>query len=83
MTCEYWSQDGLFCYLHDAHSFGNAINIVSAILSLVAVIFEIIILFFVKDLELYGSDTILFPNPIEMQPMNSPENTEETGNSFL
>lgn len=70
MTCNFWSQDYSFCYLHDSHNFGNAVNILSVILSLIAVILEFVILLIVRDIELYGTDNIFVPRPIEMQPIN-------------
>lgn len=53
MTCQYWKANKSFCYLHDSKQFGNIVNILSAILSLIAAAIEFIIWFFVKDLELY------------------------------
>lgn len=70
MTCNFWSQNNSFCYLHDSHNFGNAVNILSAVLSLIAVILEFVILLIVRDIELYGSDNIFVPRPIEMQPID-------------
>lgn len=77
MTCQYWSQNKSFCYLQDSKEFGNYVNILSAILSAIAAIFEFIILFLVKDLELYGdqmtSEVASHPIAVEMQPISSDE----------
>lgn len=70
VTCNFWSQNYSFCYLHDSHMFGNAVNIFSAILSLVAVILEFVILLIVRDIDLYDAVNIFVPKPIEMQPIN-------------
>lgn len=77
MACNFWSQNYSFCYLHDSHNFGNAINILSAVLSLIAVILEFVILLIVRDIELYGADNIFVPRPIEMQSIN-PINYQRT-----
>lgn len=48
-------------------------NILSAALSLAAVIFEFIMLFVVKDLDLYGDETISAQSrAVELQPIPRP-----------
>lgn len=47
-------------------------NILSAALSLVAVILEAIMLFVVKDLDLYGNESTARPRVVEMRPMHRP-----------
>ncbi|XP_031618934.1 solute carrier organic anion transporter family member 74D isoform X2 [Contarinia nasturtii] len=74
ITCQYWSQNNLLCYLHNSQDFGNIINILSAILSLVAVIFEFILLFFVNDLQLYGTEVEPQLTGVELQPISSERN---------
>lgn len=76
MTCQIWSQNSslALCYLHDSHDFGNYVNILSAALSLIAVILEFIIIFFVKDLELYGDQETSEPAAVELQPITRPTN---------
>lgn len=69
ITCQLWSQHGSICFLHDSRSFGNAVNIFSAILSLIAVILEFIILFFVNDLDLYGQETDSMQRAVELYPL--------------
>lgn len=71
-TCQYWSSNNSLCYLHSSQNFGNYINILSAVLCLVAVILDFIMLFVVKDLELYGNDSAAQPRTVEMQPMQRP-----------
>lgn len=67
-----WSQNKLICHLHDSKDFANIVNILSAALCLVAVILELIILFFVKELQLYGIDSSSQWIPaVEMQPISS------------
>lgn len=56
-------------------------NILSAALSLIAVILEFIILFSVKDLQLYGIEAISEIPAVEMQPMSS--NIEEADGIFF
>lgn len=80
MTCQFWSHDNSLCYLHNSQDFGNYVNILSAALSLVAVILEFIILFFVKDLELYGDVENLEQTGVELQPITRP--TNETDGNF-
>lgn len=74
ITCQYWSPNHSLCYLHNSQEFGNIINILSAVLSLVAVILEFIILFFVKDLKLYGNEDDTQLNVVELQPVSSTRN---------
>lgn len=80
-TCQLWSQNHSLCYLHNSQNFGNIVNILSASLSLVAVILEFIILFFVKDLELYGDDDDLEPRVLELLPISTIGNAPD-GNLF-
>lgn len=47
-------------------------NILSAALCLVAVILEAIMLFVVKDLDLYGEESTAQPRVVEMRPMHRP-----------
>lgn len=80
ITCQYWSQTHSLCYLHNSQEFGNIINILSAALSLIAVILEFIILFCVKDLELYGHDDDPQLTGVDIQPISSSRN--ETDGDF-
>lgn len=57
-------------------------NILSAILSLIAVILESIVLFHVKDLPLYGNTDDSHLTAVELQPISSPIN-EPDGNVFF
>lgn len=73
-TCQFWSQNHALCYLHNSQDFGNWVNILSAILSLIAVILEFVLLFFVKDLQLYGNeDDVQLPGA-ELQPISTVRN---------
>lgn len=74
VTCQYWSQTHSLCYLHNAQEFGNIINILSAVLSLIAVLLEFIILFFVKDLQLYGNEQDPQLIGSELQPISTTRN---------
>lgn len=76
MTCQFWSQNNSLslCYLHNSQTFGNYVNILSAVLSLIAVILEFIILFVVQDLDLYGDQENLENAAVELQPMTRPVN---------
>ncbi|KAJ6647839.1 Solute carrier organic anion transporter family member 74D [Pseudolycoriella hygida] len=55
-TCQYWSADQQKCYLHESPTFGNILNIVTASLVGVSIFFDILVFFFVRDLELYGEE---------------------------
>lgn len=54
LTCHLWSQNNTTCYLHDSHDYGNYVNILSATLTGIGALLELIMIFFVKDLEIYG-----------------------------
>lgn len=56
-------------------------NILSATLSLVAVILEFIILFYVKDLQLYAIEAFSEIPATEMQPMSS--SVDEADGTFF
>lgn len=71
-TCQYWSSNNSLCYLHNSQNFGNYMNILSAVLSLVAVILDAILFFYVKDLDLYGDGATAQPRPVEMRPIHRP-----------
>ncbi len=76
MTCQYESSDGFRCFLHESPLFGDWINIITASLVAIGILFEIILLFFVGDLELYGDeDSSGAYQPIEM-------NTYRNGDSY-
>lgn len=57
ITCEYWSHGGdrepAVCQLHAGQSFANALNIVSAVLMLIAVFFDVLVWAFAGDVELF------------------------------
>lgn len=69
VTCQFWSNDSSGCYLHDPNMFGDIMNIVSASLIGIGIVFDIFVFFFVNDLLLYGDDADNFYRPIPMQPM--------------
>lgn len=54
--CQYWSSDQQKCFLHESPAFGNILNIVTAALIGVSILFDILVLIFVRDLELYGEE---------------------------
>lgn len=57
MTCQYWSQEGdRICLLHASDSFSMAINIVSAVLVLIGIFFDVLVLIFVGDMPIYGDE---------------------------
>lgn len=82
-TCQIWSQNRLLCYLHNSQNFGNYVNILSAVLSLIAVILEFFILFCVKDLQLYGEEE---EEPqvtaVELLPISTIGNAPDGSDSF-
>lgn len=48
--------DKFHCFLHESPNYGDWINVVTAGLILIGIIFEILLLFTVKDLPLYGDE---------------------------
>jgi type III secretory pathway component EscS len=66
-TCQYLATDGVRCFLHESPLFGDWINMVTAGFIVVGVIFEVLLLFSIGDLFLYGDEepTDLY-RPIEM-----------------
>lgn len=67
MTCHLWSLNGAICYLHDAHDYGNYVNILSAALTGIAALLEFILIFLVKDLDIYSDSTEDNGRAVEMQ----------------
>lgn len=55
-TCQYEAPDGYRCFLHESPLFGDWINIVTAGLIIIGIIFEVILLFCIGDLLLYGDE---------------------------
>lgn len=55
-TCQYEAPDGFRCFLHESPLFGDWINIITAGLIVIGIIFEVILLFCVNDLTLYGDE---------------------------
>lgn len=66
-TCQYESIDGSVCFLHESPLFGDWLNVVTAGLIVIGVVFEVILLFCVSDLILYGEEEASDSyRPIEM-----------------
>lgn len=61
-TCAYWSHQPAaadavsVCQLHTANGFATALNILSALLMLIAVFFDVLVWSFAKDVELYEEE---------------------------
>lgn len=55
-TCQYFAPDEYRCFLHDSQ-FGTYMNILTAGLILIGIIFEALLFFTVKDLLLYGEES--------------------------
>jgi hypothetical protein len=55
-TCQYRAPDGFRCFLHESPSYGDYLNIVTASLIAIGVLFEVVLLFTVKDMLLYGDE---------------------------
>lgn len=55
-TCQYVAPDGFRCFLHESPTYGDYLNIVTAALILVGIVFEVLLFFSVKDLALYGDE---------------------------
>lgn len=57
MTCHLWSLNGAICYLHDSHDYGNYVNMLSAALTGIAALLEFVLIFLVKDLDIFGDSS--------------------------
>jgi hypothetical protein len=55
-TCQYEAPDGFRCFLHESPLFGDWLNVITGGLIVIGVIFEVILMFCVNDLELYGDE---------------------------
>lgn len=77
-NCQYFSPDNYTCYLHESPLFGNILNIVTATLIGIGVIFDIFVFIFVKDMVLYGEEPEDAYRPIQMQSLNNPNNNNTT-----
>lgn len=55
-TCQYFGSDGLQCFLHESPLFGNWMNVITAVLIAIGIIFEAILLCMIGDLLLYGDE---------------------------
>lgn len=82
-TCQLWSPTRHRCYLHDSPIFGDVLNIVTASLIAIGVLFDVIVLFLVKDLELYGDPPDDAYRPIAMQNMAVPPNQPTSENDAV
>lgn len=75
-TCQYEAPDGFRCFLHESPLFGDWINVITAGLIVIGIIFEVILMFCVNELELYGDEEESENyRPIEM-------NTYRNGDSY-
>lgn len=81
-TCQYVAPDGFRCFIHESPTYGNLLNIVTAALILIGLVFEVLLLFNVKDMVLYGDEPDDVYKPIEMETLrNVDENPQsETAN---
>ncbi|XP_058059370.1 solute carrier organic anion transporter family member 1C1 [Anopheles bellator] len=78
-TCQFWSADERQCFLHETPTFGNILNMITAALIIVGLIFEMVVFYFVKDMTLYGDEPDDSYRPVEMRfmpPARSPTQTE-------
>lgn len=70
MTCQFWSQEANgVCYLHSSDTFSLAINIVSAVLVLVGIFFDVLVFIFVDDMPIYGDQGDSEYRMIPMEPV--------------
>lgn len=53
LTCEYWNNDKSKCLLRETPLHGNVLNIMSAVLILIGILFEILLYIVVKDVDCY------------------------------
>ncbi|XP_050077002.1 solute carrier organic anion transporter family member 4C1 [Anopheles maculipalpis] len=67
-TCQFWSSNERQCFLHETPTFGNILNMITAALIIIGLIFEMVVFYFVKDMSLYGeNDETFLRDPIEMR----------------
>ncbi|XP_053696574.1 solute carrier organic anion transporter family member 4C1 [Sabethes cyaneus] len=66
-ACQFWSSDQRRCFIHETPFFGTTLNILTAALIAIGVIFDALVFYFVKDLPLYGDDPEDAYRPIEMR----------------
>ncbi|XP_058819784.1 solute carrier organic anion transporter family member 74D [Topomyia yanbarensis] len=66
-ACQFWSSDQRRCFIHETPFFGTTVNILTAVLIIIGVIFDILVFYFVRDLPLYGDDPDDAYRPIEMR----------------
>lgn len=77
MTCQFWSQEvNGVCYLHSSDTFSMSINIVSAVLVMIGIFFDVMVFVFVGDMEIYGDDGDAEYRMIPMETFNG-VNAEE------
>jgi len=55
-TCQYFASDNFNCHLHESPSFGDWLNVITALLIVIGIIFEVLLLFVSKELYLYGDE---------------------------
>ncbi|KAG4066838.1 hypothetical protein HA402_012905 [Bradysia odoriphaga] len=82
--CQYWSTDQQKCFLHESPTFGNILNIVTAALIGVSILFDILVFIFVRDLELYGEeieDTNYRPIPMQTYASNENAPNQQASNA--
>ncbi|XP_058446033.1 solute carrier organic anion transporter family member 74D [Malaya genurostris] len=66
-ACQFWSSDQRRCFIHETPFFGTTVNILTAVLILIGVIFDCLVFYFVRELPLYGDDPDDAYRPIEMR----------------
>ncbi|XP_053959875.1 solute carrier organic anion transporter family member 1A5 isoform X1 [Anastrepha ludens] len=57
-TCLYWTSEYKICLLRETPKHGNILNIISACLILLGIIFDILVYLFAKDLNVYNCKAI-------------------------
>ncbi|XP_017464062.1 PREDICTED: solute carrier organic anion transporter family member 1A5 isoform X1 [Rhagoletis zephyria] len=57
-TCLYWTSEYNRCLLRETPKHGNILNILSAVLILIGILFDILVYIFVKDLNVYNCKAI-------------------------
>uniref|UniRef100_A0A1Q3FKV0 Putative organic anion transporter polypeptide n=2 Tax=Culex tarsalis TaxID=7177 RepID=A0A1Q3FKV0_CULTA len=66
-ACQFWSSDQRRCFIHESPFYGTTLNILTAVLIAVGVLFDILVFYLVRDLPLYGDDPEDAYRPIEMR----------------
>ncbi|XP_055644230.1 solute carrier organic anion transporter family member 74D [Toxorhynchites rutilus septentrionalis] len=66
-ACQLWSSDQQRCFIHEMPFYGTSLNVLTAALITIGIIFDILVFYLVRDLPLYGDDPEDAYRPVEMR----------------